>query len=104
MTSRFNKITRDTDTVARLGGDEFTFIVEELHQIKDASIIADKILKILVKPMQIKENVIYISSSIGISIYPDDGESSDELIKHADSAMYKAKNGGRNNYQYYNLS
>lgn len=71
---------------------------------QDASQIAKKILQALIKPMCIKDNVLYVSSSIGISIYPDDGESPQNLLKFADSAMYKAKAEGRNNFQYYNAT
>ena len=104
VTSRLEKTIRDEDTVARLGGDEFTVILEDLTQAQDASFIANKILKTLSRAMNVDDNVLYVSSSIGISIYPDDGVSSLDLLKYADSAMYKAKDEGRNNFQYYNSS
>ena len=102
VSNRLNKVVRDNDTVARLGGDEFTVILEELSQAQDSSLIANKLLEVLAKPIKVKENVLYVSSSIGISIYPDDGGSTQNLLKYADSAMYKAKAEGRNNFQYYN--
>ena len=102
VTSRFKETTRDENIVARLGGDEFTIIVEDLVQIQDASLIASKLLEVLSKAMNVNDNTLYVSSSIGISIYPDDGVSTQNLLKFADSAMYKAKDEGRNNYQYYN--
>jgi EAL domain-containing protein (putative c-di-GMP-specific phosphodiesterase class I) len=76
-------------------------ILEELSHSQDASLVASKILESLSKAVQIEENELYISSSIGISIYPDDGLDPQSLLKFADSAMYKAKDEGRNNYQYY---
>jgi len=101
IASRLRKVLRSEDTVVRLGGDEFTVILNELAQAQEASIVADKILEILSKQIEYKENTLYISSSIGISIYPDDGQDSQSLLQFADSAMYKAKYEGRNNYQYY---
>ncbi len=102
VTSRLRETTRGADTVARLGGDEFTLILEDLKQNQDASLVANSILKALAKAMNVENNVLYVSSSIGISVYPDDGESAQNLLKFADSAMYKAKEEGRNNFQYYN--
>ena len=101
VTKKLQKTTRDEDTVARLGGDEFTIILEDLEHAQDSSLIANKILNTLAQPININKNTMYISSSIGISIYPDDGKSYENLLKFADSAMYKAKAEGRNNYQYY---
>jgi diguanylate cyclase (GGDEF)-like protein/hemerythrin-like metal-binding protein/PAS domain S-box-containing protein len=99
---RLQEIIRDEDTVARLGGDEFTIILEELSQPQDASVIATKILDSLSKSINVDDNTLYVSCSIGISIYPEDGVSAQNLLKFADSAMYKAKDEGRNNFQYYN--
>ncbi len=101
VTSRLRKTIRKEDTVARLGGDEFTVILEDIRQAQDASFISNNILKVLSKSIKINENILYVSSSIGISIYPDDGASAQNLLKFADSAMYKAKDEGRNNFQYY---
>ena len=96
------EVTRDKDTIARLGGDEFTVILEKLSQVQDASLIANKIIDAVSKAIIVDDNTFYVSCSIGISIYPNDGVSSQNLLKFADSAMYKAKSEGRNNYQYYN--
>jgi len=104
VSKRIKEIVRDKDTVSRLGGDEFIVILEDLSQSEDASLIADKILDSLSKAVIVDENILYVSCSIGISIYPDDGISIQDLLKFADSAMYKAKSEGRNNYQYYNSS
>ena len=102
VSKRLREVVRDEDTVARLGGDEFTVLLEELSQVQDVSLIANNILEVLSKSINIDDNILYVSSSIGISIYPDDGELTQNLLKYADSAMYKAKEEGRNNYQYYN--
>ena len=102
VSNRLVKVIGDQDTVARLGGDEFTIILEELSQVHDASLMANKILDSLSKAFIINENTLYVSCSIGISIYPNDGKTVQNLLKFADSAMYKAKDEGRNNYQYYN--
>ena len=101
VTSRLKETIRNEDTIARLGGDEFTVILEDLVQVQDASFIANKILQVLSKSMNVNDEILYVSSSIGISIYPNDGVSSQNLLKFADSAMYKAKDEGRNNFQYY---
>lgn len=98
---RLKEIVRDEDTVARLGGDEFTVVLKELSQMHDAPLIAKKILNSLSEAFTIHTHTLYVSCSIGISIYPDDGISAKNLLKFADSAMYKAKEEGRNNYQYY---
>jgi len=101
VTQRLNQIIRKEDTLARLGGDEFTVIIEDLKQGQDASLLAQKIIEFLAEPIKIENNSLYVSSSIGISLYPDDGDCSQNLLKYADSAMYKAKDEGRNNFQFY---
>jgi len=102
VTTRLRATVRDKDTVSRLGGDEFTIILEDLHETQGASTTAGKILKVLSQVMNVNDKMLYVSSSIGISIFPDDSSSSQNLLKYADSAMYKAKAEGRNNFQYYN--
>lgn len=92
---------REEDTLARLGGDEFTVIVQELNQPQDASILANKILELTKQPFQVDQHTLYLSSSIGISIYPKDAQTSEELLKYADAAMYRAKDEGRDNFQFY---
>lgn len=93
-----------TDIVARIGGDEFLIL---LHNIPDSflpGIVSDRIIKSLSKPICINKNEFYIGASIGITVYPEDGESPDELIKNSDIAMYVAKTQGKNHYQYYTAS
>jgi len=101
VATRLKSILRKSDTLARLGGDEFSIIIEDLSDFKDASVLAQKILKILNEPVIIDDNTMYVSSSIGISLYPKDATSISQLLKFADAAMYKAKDEGRNNYQFY---
>ena len=98
---RLNETIRKEDTLARLGGDEFTVIMESLHQVEDVSLLAQKILKVLDKPIVIEENKLHLSGSIGISFYPEDGDNTHDLLKKADVAMYKAKDMDRNNFQFY---
>jgi len=99
--NRIQKVLRKEDTLARLGGDEFTIITEHLNKIEDTRILANKILDVLKKPIIINAHSLYISISIGISIFPNDSKNADNLLKYADSAMYKAKDEGRDNYQFY---
>jgi len=94
-------LIREEDTLARLGGDEFTIIVQDLKTGQDASVLAQKILNILEKPIYIDNHTLYISCSIGISLYPLDNINANKLLMYADAAMYMAKDKGKNNYQFY---
>ena len=98
---RLRTCIRDCDTVARLGGDEFTIIVEDIVEVQDAAIVAQKILDTLSQPFNLYSHEVFISVSIGITLYPNDDENTDNLLRNADSAMYRAKEYGRNNYQFY---
>jgi diguanylate cyclase (GGDEF)-like protein/PAS domain S-box-containing protein len=98
---RIEEAIRHEDTLARLSGDEFTVIMEDLQHPEDASLLAEKILRVLQKPMYIDEYTLYISGSIGISLYPQDATDAESLLKYADTAMYKAKENGRNTFQFY---
>lgn len=95
---------RNSDTVARLGGDEFTVIVSDITHKGAEELVAQNILDVLTKPFKIKNETIYLSASIGITIYPDNALTTDELLKNADQAMYAAKRAGRNRYHYFQLS
>jgi diguanylate cyclase (GGDEF)-like protein len=101
VTKRLQSCVRETDTIARLGGDEFTIILDSIQQSENAGMIAGKILQALAEPFLISEHQVYITSSIGITLYPKDATNLEEMIKYADTAMYKAKEKGRNNYQYF---
>ena len=92
---------RSSDTVCRQGGDEFVILLATVKHAEDAAISAQKMLAALTVPHLIDQLELYVSVSIGISIYPVDGQDADTLIKSADTAMYHAKEGGRNNYQFF---
>jgi diguanylate cyclase (GGDEF)-like protein/PAS domain S-box-containing protein len=99
---RVVEVLRVEDTVSRLGGDEFTVILQGISHLSSVEKLAKKILEKIAEPMIIGNNKLTLSSSIGISIYPDDTLSDKDLLKYADIAMYKAKDRGRNNFQFYN--
>jgi len=92
---------READTLSRLGGDEFVILLPALDSNEDAERIASKIQKALQNKHDIGTHQLYITSSIGVSIYPEHGDNADELIRNADTAMYEAKNEGRNRYKIY---
>ncbi|MEA2073027.1 MAG: EAL domain-containing protein [Campylobacterota bacterium] len=101
---RINSVLREEDSLARLGGDEFTVILNNIKNIQNISVVAQKIIDAMKEPITIAIHNLYVTSSIGISIYPDDAKNDLNLIKYADAAMYKAKDEGRNNYQFYSSS
>jgi diguanylate cyclase (GGDEF)-like protein len=92
---------RDTDTVARLGGDEFVLVLDNISQAKDIELISEKLLSALAEPLCFEKREISVTASIGISLYPRDGDSIDQLLKHADMAMYQAKLAGKNRWQFF---
>lgn len=98
---RLRATIRQKDTLARLGGDEFTIMMQDIEKMSDAAVLAKHILETLTQPLQIEEHSLYISCSIGISFFPQDSDNAGDLIKYADAAMYKAKEEGRSNYQFY---
>jgi diguanylate cyclase (GGDEF)-like protein/PAS domain S-box-containing protein len=99
--NRLTELLRGGDTVARAGGDEFLLLLSEIAQIKDATTIAQKILEAFRRPFILDDQEIMITTSIGIAIYPDDSDDASTLMKHADVAMYRAKDKGRDNFQRY---
>jgi len=101
---RLNSCVRETDFIARLGGDEFIVILNELEKPKIVERVADKILSKLAEPFQINNEVAYVSSSIGIAFYPENGKDIDTLLTNADQAMYASKNRGRNCFSYFTPS
>lgn len=101
---RISTCVRETDTVARLGGDEFTVILSELQDKNRVDRIAEKIIGKLAEEYHIGDEVIHVSGSIGITIYPHDSNDIDTLIKNADQAMYAAKKKGRNCFSYFTQS
>lgn len=101
---RLKACLRSGDTLARLGGDEFTAVLPELSDRQDAVLIAEKFLECLRQPFQLAGQSVHISASIGIAIYPTDGESTDELIRNSDIAMYNMKAEGKNGYSFFDRS
>jgi len=98
---RFSRSVREGDTVARFGGDEFVILLDDVAGDKDVGMVAQKILDALAAPFTIGDRRLYITGSIGVSLFPGDGEDSGTLLKHADIAMYRAKELGKNTYQFY---
>jgi len=98
---RLKKILRETDTAARFGGDEFAVIITQLESTQRVDIVARRILTSLSEPFTLDKNEAFVSASIGISVYPSNGSQSELLMHKADSAMYKAKENGKNNFQYF---
>lgn len=101
MAKRFKTCLRESDTVARLGGDEFVILLEDIADSKYAASVAQKIIGTAQSPFTINAGDYQVTASVGISIYPEDGEDDQTLMKHADIAMYLAKDQGKNNYQFY---
>jgi diguanylate cyclase (GGDEF)-like protein/PAS domain S-box-containing protein len=100
VAKRFNKVVGLNGTVFRLSGDEFIIVLKDCD-LNKVIYVAESILKVFTIPFQIDGNEFHLTTSIGISLYPEDGSNQEELIKHADAAMYLAKEKGKNNYQFY---
>lgn len=98
---RLQDTLRDTDTVSRIGGDEFNILIPELQHREEAGLVAQKILNVFSKPILLDKHEITISFSIGISVFPDDANCTETLIKNADMAMYHIKGRGKNGYEYF---
>ncbi|GMR05436.1 MAG: hypothetical protein BMS9Abin25_0011 [Gammaproteobacteria bacterium] len=101
LSERLNGCVHEGDTVARLGGDEFAIVLEDIDSADDVAPFARKILDVLSQPFLLDKYEFIITTSIGISLFPIDGENTQTLLKHADIAMYRAKDEGRNTYQFY---
>jgi diguanylate cyclase (GGDEF)-like protein len=101
VAQRLTNCLREVDTVARWGGDEFTLLLPQISSREDAANIAHRILAALKPTFHIEEHALHVSSSIGIALYPCDGEDAETLLKNADAALYRAKDRGRNNCQFY---
>lgn len=99
--SRLQACIRKADTLARLGGDEFTVVLSELNDPQDAMRVATKLLEAMRAPFHVDQHELFVTLSVGISIYPDDGLESDALMANADAAMYRAKETGRDNFQWF---
>ena len=101
MSERLSSAVRESDLVARLGGDEFVILIEEHRGPEEVMIVAQKVLTFLERPVLLDWREVKVSGSVGIASFPDDGEEVEVLMKNADTAMYQAKERGRNNFQFY---
>jgi len=101
VAQRLRGCLRHSDTVGRLGGDEFVMLIEDLPRLADAAAVAQKILDAVARPFLLDAQELHIGASIGISVYPEDGKDPQTLLQHADAAMYRAKERGKNNFQHF---
>lgn len=99
---RLSSVFRETDTVARFGGDEFVAVIANVKEIKEVVMMAERILGLFESPFEANGDEVYLSASIGITFYPDNGLDPTTLIKNADMAMYKAKEEGKNSFAFFN--
>ncbi len=101
VSERMNGLVRETDTLARMGGDEFVIILEQLRKNEDVQRYVERLLKELTRQIEVSDHKLHVSASVGISLYPDNGDDADSLMQAADIAMYQAKNKGNSLYQFY---
>jgi len=101
VAQRLVDCVRASDTVSRLGGDEFACVLSQLAKVDDAALVAQKIVTDMARPFTLAGQQVYVSASVGIGIFPNDGADADTLLRNADTAMYRAKEQGRNAYQFY---
>jgi diguanylate cyclase (GGDEF)-like protein/PAS domain S-box-containing protein len=101
IAERLTSCVRGSDTVSRQGGDEFVVLLSELRSVEDAAVSARRMLKAVAEAHSIDQHDLHVTMSIGVSVYPDDGEDAEALIKNADTAMYQAKENGRQSYQFF---
>ena len=101
LAGRLSACIRERDTVARFGGDEFVILLDDVAAADDIAAVAQKVLDTLTEPFLLNDQTLYTTASIGVSLYPYDGQDSSSLLKNADIAMYRAKERGKNTYQFY---
>jgi diguanylate cyclase (GGDEF)-like protein/PAS domain S-box-containing protein len=104
LAARMVEVCRETDTVARLGGDEFVMVLSETRGGKLSESIIERLMDKLARPIHVNGHELMLTASIGISVFPEDGATVDSLVEHADVAMYRAKQNGRNNFCFYTAS
>jgi len=98
LSKRMKEALREGDTLARIGGDEFIAIMVDLERIKDSEPVLERLLKVAAEPITLDDTILQVSLSIGVTLYPQDSTDADQLIRHADEAMYVAKHAGKNRY------
>jgi diguanylate cyclase (GGDEF)-like protein/PAS domain S-box-containing protein len=103
VSQRLKRCVREGDTVARLSGDEFALVLTDMAQIEDAARLAQKILDVFLLPVQIGTHEIFVTASLGITLYPFDDNDTEALLRNADVAMYRAKQSGRSAYHFYTV-
>jgi diguanylate cyclase (GGDEF)-like protein/PAS domain S-box-containing protein len=103
VADRIQVCIREADTVARFGGDEFVVLLHDLTEVNDAALVAEKIIDRLAAPFTIVGREVFLGASIGITVYPVDTEDPEAMLRHADMAMYRAKEAGRNRYQFFTV-
>lgn len=101
VAERLTAAVREVDTVARIGGDEFVVVLADAEREEHITTATQRVMDAVVEPLVIKGKEFYVTASIGVSVYPRDGQDAETLLKNADVAMYRAKEHGRNNYQFY---
>jgi diguanylate cyclase (GGDEF)-like protein/PAS domain S-box-containing protein len=101
LTQRMKGALRDGDTLARVGGDEFVAVLVDLHAPEDAEPVLERLLQAAAEPIRVGHNVLQVSASMGIALYPRDGTDTDLLLRRADQSMYQAKQAGRNRYRFF---
>jgi diguanylate cyclase (GGDEF)-like protein/PAS domain S-box-containing protein len=101
VSQRLKQSTRDADTLARISGDEFVLMIEDSFTVESTTNVLNKIMEAFRKPFKLKRHQVLTTCSIGVSVFPDDAHDTDELVSNADAAMYRAKNVGRNTYEFY---
>jgi diguanylate cyclase (GGDEF)-like protein/PAS domain S-box-containing protein len=101
VAKRLVDCVRGTDTVSRQGGDEFVILLSEVRQPEDAAVMAHRMLDVVSRAHSIDERDLHVTTSIGVSVYPEDGQDAEALIKNADTAMYQAKENGRQSFQFF---
>jgi diguanylate cyclase (GGDEF)-like protein/PAS domain S-box-containing protein len=104
VAGNMGRALREVDTLSRFGGDEFVAVLPDLEHISDCELILKRILKSIEKPIKIGGEVLTLSASIGVTVHPQDGADAEQLIRHADQAMYTAKGKGKNRYQFFDAA
>jgi len=104
LSKRMNEALREGDTLARIGGDEFIAVMVDLERSEDSEPVIERLLKAAANPVTVGDAVMQVSASIGVTLYPQDGLDAEQLIRHADQAMYVAKQAGKNCYKQFNIT